>query len=98
MEKMTNPHIKLLVKFLRKEYRAEYQELIGICSGNYQILNEVYDLIDKVEDDVTWFESRYEVHPQLSKLRRLVSRLIQIRVDLEQNESGSEQKRIRVPS
>jgi hypothetical protein len=34
----------------------------------------------------------------LSKLRRLVSRLIQIRVDLEQNESGSEQKRIRVPS
>jgi hypothetical protein len=34
----------------------------------------------------------------LSKLRRLVTRLVQIRVDLEQNESGSEQRQISVPS
>lgn len=95
---MTNPYIKLLVKLLRKEYRAEYQELIGICSGISEILDEVHDLIDKIEDDVTWLESRYEVHPQLSKMRRLILRLIQIRFDLEQNESGSEQKRISVPS
>jgi hypothetical protein len=95
---MTNPHIKLLVKFLRKERRDEYQELIGIYSNIPEILDEVYDLIDKIEDDITWLESRYEIHPQLSKLRRLVTRLVQIRVDLEQNESGSEQRQISVPS
>ena len=95
---MTNTYIKLLVKCLRKERRDEYQELIGIYSNIPEILNEVYDLIDKIEDDIDWLESRYEVHPQLSKMRRLIMRLIQIRVDLEQNESGSEQTRISVPS
>jgi hypothetical protein len=95
---MTNRYINLLVKLLRKERHAEYRELIGICSGNFEILDEVYDLIDKVEENVTWFESRYEIHPQLSKLRRLVSRLIRIRVDLEQNESSLGQEVISVSS
>ncbi len=95
---MTNPHIKLLVKSLRKDRRDEYQELIGIYSNIPEILDEVYYLIDKIEDDITWLESRYEVHPQLSKMRRLILRLVKIRVDLEQNESGSEQRRISVPS
>jgi hypothetical protein len=95
---MTNLYVKLLVKLLRKERRDEYQELIGICSGISEILDEVHYLIDKIEDDIDWLESRYEVHPRLSKMRRLVLRLIQIRFDLEQNESGSQQKQISVPS
>jgi hypothetical protein len=95
---MTNRYINLLMKLLRKGRHAEYRELIGICSGDFEILDEVYDLIDKVEEDVTWFESRYEIHPQLSKLRRRVSRLIRIRVDLEQNESSLGQEVISVSS
>lgn len=99
-----HPSIKKLVLLLNDNRLKEYHILIQSWCGTRTMLNWVIRAMDRVDDDIVWFESRYEVHSELTSSRRLFMQLNKIRVDLqdnwpiEQNESGSEQRRISVPS
>ncbi len=93
-----HPSVKRLVLLLNNNRLEEYYDLVKYWWPIDKMLNRVRRAMDRVDDDVVWFESRYEVHPELEKSRRLFMQLNKIRVNLEknrvpkQNESGSDQE------
>lgn len=102
--KMLDPQLKKLVLLLKKDRQEKFQELIQTYYGDPDMMWILEEALDSVEWDVAWLESRYDVHPTLTKSRRLLCRLIKIKVNLEnnwpseQNESSLNQEQNSVPS